>query len=113
MLKDQMDKIKVGDCSHKAQPISCAIHAQRLVPSLLSVMACIVSAIFGKFAVVAKNSKTGSVLEPVYFYAFFQNASYPRYTSYKSNLLVTSYGECIDNTGTPQSITSIPLFAKI
>ena len=30
-----------------------------------------------------------------------------------SYLLVTSYGECIDNTGTPQSITSIPLFARI
>ena len=48
-----------------------------------------------------------------FIYAFFQKASYPRYASYKSNLLVTSYGECIERTGTPQSITSIPLFAKI
>ena len=30
-----------------------------------------------------------------------------------SNLLVASYGECIDNTGVPQSITFIPLFAKM
>ena len=48
-----------------------------------------------------------------YIYAFFQNASYARYASYKSSLLVTSYGECIESTGTPQSITSIPLFARI
>lgn len=32
MLKDQMDKIKVGDCSHKAQPISCAIHGSKACP---------------------------------------------------------------------------------
>ena len=30
-----------------------------------------------------------------------------------SNLLATSYGECIDSNGIPQSITSTPLLASI
>ena len=48
----------------------------------------------------------------VYFYFIsFKNALYPRYTSYTSDLLVTSYGACIDRTATPLSITLIALFA--
>ena len=42
-----------------------------------------------------------------------QNALYVLYAEYISNLLVTSYGACIESTGTPQSITSAPLFAII
>lgn len=68
----------------------------------------------------SKKWQSGCLWHPLFFiynrsgfYAFFQNASYARWASYKSNLLVTSYGACIESTGTPQSITSIPLLAKM
>ena len=48
-----------------------------------------------------------------YLYLYCTNALYPLYALYTSNFDVTSYGACIDNTGTPQSITSIPLLASI
>lgn len=54
-----------------------------------------------------------SKCKTILYYIYFKNASYVLYASYMSNLLVTSYGACIDSTGTPQSITSTPLFARM
>ena len=54
---------------------------------------------------------TKNALFYTFYFISFKKALYPRYTSYISDLLVTSYGACMDRTATPLSITLIALFA--